>query len=72
MIEVTIWWGNINGDSSSSYLVRTSPVPFKSPTLAYVRAIDTAMAQLMREQPAATVDSVKVRSVPDRVLEVPS
>lgn len=69
MIEVTIWWGNIDGDSYTSYLVRSAPQAFKSPTTAYALVIDLALARFATEQPYARIASIKLREVPDTIIE---
>lgn len=71
MIEVTIWFGNINGDGAQTYLVKCGDIDDSLfVTAPYRKAVDGALAEFARDQPNACIGQIKIHRTPNRVLEV--
>jgi len=73
MIEVSIWWGNGDGNAISRYLIDIptdgcSPVDFftAKPT---VTAIRRALSEFETSQPHCRISQVDIRETPDKVLQ---
>lgn len=66
MYEVTIKYGNENGDGVESVLVDIEEGGFD--TVLYQRVIQLAVADFASKELWAIIDSVRVRQVPNRVI----
>jgi hypothetical protein len=69
MIEVTIWWGNKNGDSASVYIVDrdTSNKHFDTPS--WIRAARCAFQEFNAEQPECCIYRIELKKTGTKVLE---
>lgn len=69
MLEVTIWFGNHDGDGAQSYLINVD-VESIFDTEPHLAALRTATAEFMKEQPRATISRIDLRRTPHRVIAV--
>lgn len=66
MYEVSIAFGNENGDGVESVLVDVEDRGFD--TALYEHVIRLAVADFEKKERYAVIESVKIRSVPNRVI----
>ena len=70
MIEITISFGNENGDGLSRVLVDVEPLNHGFDTSAYQRSICAALEKFEKQQRFAAINSVHVRIVPNEVIRL--